>query len=63
MSSLIFITNLFLHLVHPSCYISCFSPSLTLVEVPHFSRFEVGSSFAIVADLVSEAATFFVRFD
>ena len=62
-SSLISITDSFLRFVHPLCYISCFSPGSTLVEVPPFSQFEVGSNFATVLDPVCEAATSFTRFD
>lgn len=62
-SSLIFVMNLFLCFVYPSCFISCFSPGPTLIEVAPFYWFKVGSSSAIVCDPASEAATFFIWFN
>ena len=49
--------------MQPSRNISYFFPGLTPVEVPPSSRFKVGSSSAIVPDLVSKAIAFFIRFD
>jgi len=55
--------SLFIRFVHPSCHISCFSPSPTPIEVAPSSWFKIGSSSTTIPDPASEATTFFTWFD